>query len=156
MWAAGHDLWSPNYLPPAQSSWSSTRTRCCDRLQRVDRRCGGALEPGVRLDGHARLDPIARYATVLWGNTHPIYAMMRRDCLHGLRLCTTVGTDNILLAHLALRGDFLHAPDAVWQRREFRNETSYAAKLQRYGSAEARLSAGRLARLFPWRGCRGS
>jgi hypothetical protein len=60
-----------------------------------------------------------------------------------------VGGDLVLLSDLALRGDFLHAPAALWSRREIRTETHHDDKIRRYASAETGISRSRLAKLFP-------
>ena len=60
-----------------------------------------------------------------------------------------VGSDLILLSRLALKGDFLHAPNANMSRREFRDEWSYSDKLERYKSKEFGLATGRVNKIFP-------
>jgi glycosyltransferase involved in cell wall biosynthesis len=150
MWAAGHDRWSPNYVSACvellESHERAVLALGCSRW------IGEAGEPLGRESGWTDtrgLGAVARYVTVLWGNMHPVYGLMRLDALRGLQLPNTVGADLILLARLALLGDFLHAPGVEWQRREFRAEASYAEKLRRYRSREFRLAASPLARLFP-------
>lgn len=150
MWAAGHDLWSGTYVSSCVRLLEA-RTHAVLALG-CSRWIGEEGEPLSKESGWTDtrgLGPVERYATILWGNMHPIYGLIRREALQGLQLRNTVGADLILLAYLALVGDFLHAADAEWRRREFRNEASYAAKLKRYRSSEFRIAASPLARLFP-------
>jgi hypothetical protein len=94
--------------------------------------------------------PAARLFTVLWGNMHPILGLMRAA---QLRACAPMpnltGADLVLLAELALRGDFVHAAGATWSRREFRSETRYEEKLARYASDATRIAHSPMQRRFP-------
>jgi hypothetical protein len=74
---------------------------------------------------------------------------MRLADLKNCPMVNMVGTDLNILTRLAMRGDFVHATAAHWQRREFRKELSYAEKLERYKSAEYALAKSRFARIFP-------
>jgi glycosyltransferase involved in cell wall biosynthesis len=151
MWAAGHDLWSPNLVSE------------CVALLRANGQASLAFASSCWIDAQgAPMDrfsgwtdtrgmaPIARLFTIFWGNMHPVLGLMRAS---RLRACAPMpnltGGDLVLLCELALRGDFLHAPRALWSRREFRSETSYDDKLKRYASAAARISRSRLQRWFP-------
>ncbi len=55
----------------------------------------------------------------------------------------------IVLSHLVLKGDFVHAVEASWSRREFRTENSYQDKLNRYKNKDYGLASTLLDRLFP-------
>jgi glycosyltransferase involved in cell wall biosynthesis len=138
MWGSGHDVWSPGLVSE------------CVALLEAD--AGAVLafptsmwigpddEPWPRDVGWTDmrgLDPVARFFTVLWGSMHPVMGVIRT---HDLRACEPfpdiLGGDLVLLAELALRGGFLHAPGSRWMRREFRQEASYRKRLERYTSAE--------------------
>ncbi|HEY6941804.1 glycosyltransferase family A protein [Dokdonella sp.] len=151
MWASGHDLWSTDFV-----------SACASRLQAesgasiafagsrwIDAEGG----PLARASGWADtrgLAPLARWMTVFWGNMHPIYGLIRSA---HLRACAAmeerVGADLVLLAELALRGDFVHVPGPLWSRREFRRETAYEHKLARYSSHENRIAGTVWRRRFP-------
>jgi glycosyltransferase involved in cell wall biosynthesis len=150
IWAAGHDLWSANYLsacirllnahPQAALAFGTTAW------------INAAGQPMARETGWTDtrgMDAIARYFSVLWGNMNPILGVIRTDYLKDCEIINTVGSDLIILSSLALRGDFLHAVDAHWQRREFRQEQCYANKLARYRSQEYGLARGVFNRFFP-------
>ncbi len=150
MWAAGHDLWSQNYV-----------SECVKLLEPRD---SAALAFGTSswIDEHGEtfnresgwtdtrgMDITARYFTVLWGNMHPILGIMRREFLGKCSLINTVGSDLILLSQLVIQGDFLHAVNAHWSRREFRVEQKYSDKLDRYKSREYGLASSVFSKLFP-------
>ena len=65
----------------------------------------------------------------------------------GLRAC--VGADLILLSELVLQGDFVHAPSALWQRREPRGLESQPVRLKRYTSSDYGLTTSILDRVLP-------
>ncbi len=151
MWAAGHDLWTPNFV-----------SECVARLQASDGACiafggsqwiGAENEPLPRVSGWTDtrgLTPIARLFTIFWGNMHPVVGLIRIAQLRAcLPLVNVTGGDLVLLVDLALRGDFLHAEQATWFRREFRVELSYEEKLKRYASATVGIGKTRFQRMFP-------
>ncbi|HEU4662538.1 MAG TPA: glycosyltransferase family A protein, partial [Dokdonella sp.] len=151
MWASGHDLWTTDFV-----------SACAARLQDEPGACiafAGSRwvdaddRPLARASGWTDtrgLAPAARWMTVFWGNMHPIYGLIRSA---RLRACATmeerVGADLVLLAELALRGDFVHVPGPVWSRREFRDETAYEHKLARYTSGANRIAGTPWRRRFP-------
>ncbi|AUB84157.1 glycosyltransferase family 2 protein [Candidatus Thiodictyon syntrophicum] len=150
IWAAGHDSWSENYLsacicllqshPQAALAFGST-TWIDANGHPMTRETGWTDTRGM--------DNAARYFSVLWGNMNPILGVIRTDYLRDCPIINTVGSDLIILSYLALRGDFLHALDARWQRREFRQERRYADKLARYRTREFGLARGFFNRAFP-------
>lgn len=151
MWASGHDTWSPTLVsecvglleshPGASLAYAS-----CDWI-------GPAGEPLPRESGWADtrgMSAPGRFFTVLWGNMHPILGVIRREKLKNCGpFPELVGGDLVLLADLALQGDFLHAPISRWSRRELRNEASYRQKVERYTSSSFGVTRSRLGRLFP-------
>ena len=150
MWAAGHDLWSNKYI-----------SGCVDSLEKnpdailavgtgnwIDE--NGDIYPRFYGWTDTRgMDVIARYFTVLWGNMHPILGLIKRDALLSCPIINTVGVDLIILTRLALKGDFIHAVDANWSRREFRIETNFNDKLKRYKRSDYGLASSLLKRLLP-------
>ncbi len=151
MWAAGHDLWTPNLV-----------SECVNLLEANGGACiasGGSLwigaegEPLPRSSGSTDtrgLTPIARLFTIFWGNMHPVVGLIRTAQLRAcLPLVNVTGGDLVLLADLALRGDFLLAAKATWSRRESRVELTYGDKLKRYASPTVAISKSRFERMFP-------
>lgn len=151
MWASGHDLWSPDVVDECVGLLSDNpgATLAYASAVWID----GDGQPLPRHSGWADTRgqaPAARLFTVLWGNMHPALGVMR---LERLRACgplpAMVGGDLVLLFALALTGDFLHARQSNWYRRELRNETAYRQKVARYTSAGFGVARSRLSRLFP-------
>jgi glycosyltransferase involved in cell wall biosynthesis len=145
MWAAGHDLWSNNYLsscieileshPKAVIAYGSSRW-IDENGQSFDRESGWTDTRDMEV--------IARYFTIFWGNMHPFLGVIRREKLIAVPMVTVVGSDLNMLTNLSLEGDFIHAVNANWSRREFRVERSYDDKLNRYKSNLSLLN-----KLFP-------
>lgn len=150
MWAAGHDLWSTNYLsacvaeldarPQSVLAYGLPRSIDAEGLERrVEYSCGDTRG----------MDPVGRFFTIVWGNMNPIYGVHRRRNLLRHPLPGIIGGDLVLLSRLALAGEFVLAAGATWSRREFRSEMSYSDKLRRYRAPEYGLARTRLDRVFP-------
>jgi len=151
MWASGHDLWAPNYIRENVKLLEAAPTAVV------------AFGTSVWIDGNGAkiakyfgytdtrgMAPVARFFTIFWGNMHPVLGLMRKSALDKTRsMVNAVGTDLILLSQLALQGDFVHAPDTLWQRREFRKESTHADKMKRYCSKECGLTRSYLSKIFP-------
>lgn len=150
MWAAGHDLWSPTLIsdcvqlleaePAAVIAFGSCRW--VDASGRPMPKASGWTDTRGR-------DAVGRFFTVFWGNMHPIYGVIRLEALREARLLSCVGMDLVLLSELALIGDFVHAPTALWSRREFRQAERHQERMNRYRSTEYGLSRSLIDRLFP-------
>lgn len=151
MWASGHDLWSANLVSACIAMLQANPDACIAfpssrwigaKDERLPRASGWSDTRGMA--------PAARLFTILWGNMHPILGMMRTSELHACApLPNLTGADLVLLAELALRGDFVHASEATWSRREFRSETRYEEKLARYASEATRIARSPMQRRFP-------
>jgi len=151
MWASGHDLWSPSLVTECVRSLEYNENTCIAFA--TSNWIGIDDEPLSKTSGWCDtrgLGPVARFFTILWGNMHPILGLMQID---QLRACgpmpALIGGDLVLLAGLALRGNFVHAIGATWSRREFRAETGYEDKVKRYTSTQFGVVKSRLGRMFP-------
>lgn len=151
MWASGHDLWSPNLVsacvvsleehPDAALAYASSTWIDPDG-QPLDKESGWYDTRGM--------DPMVRFFVAFWGNLHPVLGLIRTEYLKNIaKLHACVGSDQIVLAELALRGDFLHVPDASWSRREPRGKEFHKDRIKRYTSAEFGLADGWLDRRLP-------
>ena len=150
MWAAGHDLWANNYLaacveileshPKAIIAYGSSQW-IDEHNENFGREYGWVDTRGM--------DVIARYFTIFWGNMHPILGVIRKEMLSEYTLTSTVGVDLIILSHLILNGDFIHAVGTSWSRREFRVENSHKDKIKRYQSESYGLATSILDKIFP-------
>ena len=151
MWASGHDLWSPTLI-----------SACCSLLESHP---AAALAYGsadwIDEDGLAwnkesgwydsrGLEAMQRFFMVFWGNAHPILGLIRTRYLRELpKIHACVGSDQIVLAELALKGDFLHASDARWRRRQPRLRETHTDRMRRYQSSDFGLVKGWLDRRLP-------
>lgn len=151
MWASGHDLWSHNLVSEcvcmleacpgsaiacAQSDWIGPAGELLDKYS------GGYDTRGM--------DSITRFFTAFWGNLHPVLGLIRTCYLREIpKIHACAGADQIVLAELAFKGDFLHVTSANWSRRQFRPEESHTDKLQRYTSRDFNLAGSWLDRAFP-------
>lgn len=150
MWAAGHDLWSDNYI-----------TECVDALESrnsavlafgssswIDNK-GEPLGREYGWSDTRGMSAAERFYTVFWGNMNPILGLIRRDVLLATPIVNTVGSDLIMLTGLALQGEFVHATRCHWNRREFRMEASHKEKIARYKTADQGFTTSRITHLFP-------
>ena len=141
MWAAGHDLWSENLI-----------TECAAILEKHNNAviafasCRWVDDSGKVIDKYSGwtdtrgMHDLARFYTVLWGNMHPILGLIRNNILNETdEFKSLLGADLILLCELALRGDFVHATNAIWSRRLFRSEETYGQRVSRYRSEDYNL-----------------
>ncbi len=151
IWAAGHDLWSSNYISACVTSLEQRpeAVLALGTAQWIDEH-GAVLTKETGWTDTRGMDVIARYFSVLWGNMHPVLGLVRREQLAAFPMINTVGADLIILSRLALVGDFVHVLSASWSRREFRQEQQYEDKLKRYKSRAYGLSSSLLGRLFPF------
>jgi glycosyltransferase involved in cell wall biosynthesis len=151
MWAAGHDLWTSNLVsscvsllqrhPAAAIAFGTSRW--IDAQGNDLPRCSGWTDT-------RGMDPVERFFTVLWGNMHPVYGLMRTAWLREAgAMGDCVGADLVLLCKLAWKGDLLHAPDATWLRREIRPAESHQQRMARYRQAFVRTRMPWLDRHFP-------
>ena len=150
LWAAGHDLWSSNYISAcvAQLEEHPHATLAFGSSSWIDEE-GKPFERKSGWTDTRGMNPISRYFTVFWGNMHPILGLIRLVNLKDCPIISMVGADLNILTRLATQGDFVHATETHWQRREFRRELSYSEKLERYKSTDYALARGRLAHIFP-------
>ena len=150
MWAAGHDLWSTNYIsscvnlleshPNAVITYGSSQW-IDEHNKPFGREFGWVDTRGM--------DVIARYFTIFWGNMHPILGVIRKDIIDQYTLNNIVGMDLVILSHLILKGDFIHATETSWSRREFRMESSHSDKIKRYQDKDYGLATSLLDKFFP-------
>ena len=151
MWAAGHDLWSPQLVEKAV------------RLLEADPSVVLASAPvvwidadGATLDIHSDhtdsrgMDAIQRFNTVLWGSMNPILGVIRLDALDATDVdIRMVGSDLVMLGQLALIGPFAIIDDAVFSRRVVRAPESYDTRIKRYTNSEFKLTTSALSSRFP-------
>lgn len=151
MWAAGHDLWSPNLISACvvllEEDATAVIAFACSHWIDAD---GNPMAKSSGWSDTRGLEVVGRFFTVFWGNMHPILGVMRTAALRRVKkIHNMAGTDLIMLLEMALQGHFVHAAAAHWYRRQFRTEESHGQRMARYRSSEFGLSRTMLDRLFP-------
>jgi glycosyltransferase involved in cell wall biosynthesis len=151
MWAAGHDVWSQDLVSSSVAS--------------LEENAGASIafatsywidEAGERQDRDTDYPDtrsqsvIGRFLTVFWGNMHPVLGLIRVSHLRQSRgLQNFVGADLVLLSELILAGDFVHAPNAWWNRRDVRKKESHSERMERYTGDEYGVAKKPLDKRFP-------
>lgn len=151
MWASGHDLWSPTLLSRCAALLEShpSAALACASADWIDEE-GFAWDKESGWYDSRGLEAMQRFFMVFWGNAHPILGLIRTRYLRELpKIHACVGSDQIVLAELALKGDFLHASDARWWRRQPRLRETHADRMRRYQSSDFGLVKGWLDRRLP-------
>ena len=150
MWASGHDLWSSDLI-----------LKCVEMLETMPKAIiaygssGWIDASGTRMDRETGwvdtrgMSAVARFFAVFWGNMHPILGVIRAEALRKARLFSIAGTDLITLSDLALMGDFVHARETSWVRREFRKDETFKDRMSRYRNREYALSRSLIDKIFP-------
>mgnify|MGYP002713160290 CR=1 FL=1 len=150
MWASGHDMWENNYVSTCYNALSENQSAvlCYGPARWISHSADsvGQVSGGYDTTG---LSIVSRFNMVFWGNMHPVLGLIKSEHLQSCSIINMVGSDLAILSHLCLRGDFAYRSSAIWYRREFRDEKSYADKLKRYKSQEYRLAQSSLSKLLP-------
>lgn len=151
MWASGHDLWSRQAVSlcvkaledrPAATVAYGPSDWIDDDGNLLARESGNYDSRGMEMMG--------RLFMTFWGNLHPVLGLIRTDDLKSIpKIHACAGSDQIVMAELALRGEILYVPEARWSRREPRGPESHKDKIRRYTSKEFGLTGSRLDRVLP-------
>ena len=138
MWAAGHDEWSENLISDSvavleaneSASLAFASSYWVDELGERDGR--DTDYPDTRGMGL-----ISRFFTVFWGNMHPVLGVMRQSYLDRTRkMQSFAGADLVLLSDMVMMGDFVHATNAWWHRRDVRTKETHGERMKRYTGSE--------------------
>ncbi len=150
MFAAGHDYWSKNLV--------SQSVQLLERFETATVAFGTPSwigEEGKSINKFQGwydtrgLNPVARFFMVFWGSMNPILGIIRRKEMPDLENYNFAGADLVVLAELAFKGEFLHAVDASFYRRQNRPVEDYSEKMKRYKSREMKIEGAFFYRLFP-------
>lgn len=151
MWAAGHDVWSPNLIAESVAILEGNKTATLAFASSYWINAAGERDnrdtdyPDTR---HKSV--FSRFFTVFWGNMHPVLGLMRMRNLkqtHGMQ--NFAGADLVLLSEMILMGDFVHAPNAWWDRRDVRKKETHAERMERYADPQFGQATTALDRRFP-------
>lgn len=151
MWASGHDLWDAKFIESAvaclekdtQAVIAFAPNNWIDENSVEMKQCSGWSDT-------TGLGPCSRLIVTLLGSMNPVLGLIRREGLLQLpKIHGCVGSDLLVLSELSLKGSFATIPTASWSRREFREETQYSEKIDRYQSQEFNLVEGKFHKTFP-------
>lgn len=151
MWASGHDLWSPNLVSlcvaaletHSEASLAYGSSSWIDEQGRPLRRESGWYDTRGS-------DAIVRFFITFWGNLNPVLGLIRTAYLREIpRIHACAGSDQIILAELALKGAFIHVSDASWWRRQPRARESHRERIGRYTSKEFGVATSWVDRRLP-------
>ena len=151
MWAAGHDEWSEDLISASVATLETNEVASIafatsfwinENGERIDRDTDYPDTRGMSL--------FSRFFTVFWGNMHPVLGVMRLDNLRRTgSMQSFAGADLVLLSEMILMGDFVHAPNAWWNRRDVRSKESHSERMKRYTDKEFGQANTALDRKFP-------
>jgi len=119
MWAAHDDYREPNYIRLCVELMENNPKviLCCSRIIAVNEN-GDARE--IKENFHTiGMVPYKRFHKMLWANSCAIiYGLIRRNGLRKKNLFNnTIGSDNLLLAELSLKGEFYQFPLFLFRKR---------------------------------------
>lgn len=126
VWLGAHDLLHPGFLAyhvarmesDVRLSLSQSAHDVIDEAGRIVMRV-----EDLPLDG-GPANSVARYLRSIPANRNNIgiNSVIRRAMLDGLGFTPVIGTDRIILSHLAYRGPFASSPDIFYFRRTFESD----------------------------------
>lgn len=152
MRASGHDLWSANYVSSCMHELLS-RSECVIAFgtsRWIDDQGGDyPKETGwTDMRGMAALE---RFFTQFWGNMHPIMGVARLSTVRQVfPLRDMASADLAFLLEMSLHGEFIHAPNATWYRRETHGPQTYQQRMRRYRGADFGLGSSLLDAVTPF------
>jgi glycosyltransferase involved in cell wall biosynthesis len=150
MFAAGHDLWSENFV--FQSVMLLENTKNAMIAFGTPLWIGKDGKPLARFSGWydtRGLNPVARFFMVFWGSMNPILGLFKRKDMPDLRGYNYVGGDLGVLGELSLKGEFIHAANTFFYRRQNRSVENYSQKVKRYKDKEMQIVNTSFSALFP-------
>lgn len=151
VWLAGHDKWSANLLSECVKLLCQTpNATVAYGTPAWINESGEVMPTNSGWYDTRGCNPVVRFFTIFWGSMNPVLGVIRRDHLSDFtRDRNYVGTDLVLLTELALKGEFIHAREAVFYRRQNRPLEEYRDKLNRYKSKESQIAGSLISKLLP-------
>jgi glycosyltransferase involved in cell wall biosynthesis len=132
--AGGHDLWSRDFVSILVEALENnpgavlahTQTVWLDELGNVLSKKTGFIDTSGQ-------DIVGRFNLSLWNNQNALYGLYRFSALQKTpRNMDFVGSGAVLMGELALQGDIIHVPQAIWYRRVNRVPENRRARIERY------------------------
>lgn len=153
MWAAGHDAWSPDLLRESVAALEANPAASIAFATSAWVNATGERDtdyPDTDYPDTRDMSLFSRFFTVFWGNMHPVLGLIRLENLHKTRsIQNFAGADLVLLSELILMGDFVHADNAWWNRRDVRSKENHSERMKRYTDKEYGHANTSLDKHFP-------
>lgn len=153
MWAAGHDLWSPDYVEGLVAVLENDRRASVafgDVSWIGEDGAPAEARPSRVVDMNGINNPVTRFNLMFWLDQNAIYGVVRSRALRRSRLmpdCAAPGA--VFLAELAILGRLRHVPDVTFYRRLNRPAEERLERYERY--AATFYSSPRRQRFPHWR-----
>ena len=152
VWAAGHDLWSNDYIEESVKllETRSDAVLCFSSVYWIDDNDEEINKFSGWCDTRG-MHTVERFYSVLLGNMNPILGLIRHDTLNKIKRHSGIGMDLLILLELSLKGDFIHSIKSKFYRRELQQRSSetHSKRMRRYNSSEYNLTNSRLSKIFP-------
>lgn len=131
-WAGAHDLWEPSFISQCvavlEADDSVVGVQPLADLIDIDGSTLGMYGDEIQTRG---MPMLRRYAHVLWflASCNLIHGVWRRNPLHETALFQgTWAPDNLIIAHMSLKGGIAVVPENLFHRRQVRPEESREVK----------------------------
>lgn len=150
MLAAGHDKWTSNYISANVEALESRPSAVLSygTPYWIDENGEDCHQFSGWYDTRG-LSVAARFFFVFWGKANPILGLFRRSKYPDLTGHNYVGSDNVILCLLALRGEFVHTVTSTFFRRQNRPSESHQERMKRYTSDDMKITTSYLTSVFP-------
>lgn len=140
MWLGAHDLLAPTCLEKHMKAMAADPTLSVSQSVHAWIDESGAVVEEVR-DGDLDWGPpnsIKRYLASVGRNKHNIGAnsVIRRALSSTIRFSGVLGTDRVLLSHLAYRGPFHTVDEVLYFRRAFETRDGFGEYMKRLTGSE--------------------
>lgn len=152
--AAGHDLWSPNYVKELVAALGrSEAVLAFGATTVIDENGKELIHRGDICSTEGIRSPLHRFNLYMWADQLPVYGLVRTTALRSVRTnLQIVAGGQVLLQELAILGEFAYRPDAVFQWRRVRAREKREQRSER--NIVALLPEGHRASFPYWRVCR--
>lgn len=133
-WAAGHDIWSSNFLSSLVGALDkdSSAVTAYAPTEWIDAEGHPADSPKIGLIDTSGRKVVSRFNMVMWAEQYALYGLHRAAALRRTRMrLHVIAPGCILLGELAIQGSFVVVPEARWFGRINRGKETHQQRLER-------------------------
>lgn len=146
LWNSVDDYIAPAYLERCKAVLDSDpgAVLCCARVSAIDE-AGNIIEQLNDPQELAHESPSERFKQKFRQDSrnNTVYALIRSDAMRKTRVVANyLGSDNVLMEHLALYGRFREVPEYLFFRRTHPGAFTYASTIERFRQYYAPSSTG--------------